>query len=109
MKAARVKTICSTGESDWSGQPKFTTGGCATPNINKFQLESNSVNAVTLQWERVANAVDYEIEYSAIAGDVIASDKKGERPLTASFEATVEFTEDGKAILSDTNQAQVKY
>ncbi|MBK7503781.1 MAG: hypothetical protein IPI52_01350 [Bacteroidetes bacterium] len=30
----RVKTICSTGESDWSGQPKFTTGGCATPNIN---------------------------------------------------------------------------
>ena len=65
----RVKTICSTGESDWSGQPKFTTGGCATPNINKFQLESNSVNAVTLQWERVANAVDYEIEYSAIAGD----------------------------------------
>ena len=44
-----------------------------------------------------------------LAGDVIASDKKGERPLTASFEATVEFTEDGKAILSDTNQAQVKY
>lgn len=44
-----------------------------------------------------------------LAGDVIASDKDGERPLTAPFAATVEFTEDGKAILSAHHQAQVKY
>ena len=44
-----------------------------------------------------------------LAGDVIASDKKGERPLTAPFESTVEFTEDAKVILSANHQAQVKY
>lgn len=63
----RVKTICSTGESDLSVQSKFTTGGCGIPQM--FRLESNSVNAVTLTWEAVPNAIDYRIEYLPIAGD----------------------------------------
>jgi DNA-directed RNA polymerase subunit beta' len=43
-----------------------------------------------------------------IAGDVIASDKDGERPLTAPFAATVDFHDD-VVVLSDNHQVPVKY
>ncbi len=43
-----------------------------------------------------------------LAGDVIASDAKGERPLTALFDATVEY-HDGKAVLTAHNSNPVKY
>ncbi len=43
-----------------------------------------------------------------IAGDVFASDKDGERPLTAAFAATVEF-HDKKAILTAQHSNPVKY
>lgn len=43
-----------------------------------------------------------------LAGDVVASDKDGERPLTAPFAATVEF-HDGKAVLTAQHSNPVKY
>lgn len=43
-----------------------------------------------------------------LAGDVIASDAKGERPLVAAFSATVEF-HDGKAVLTAHHSTPVKY
>lgn len=43
-----------------------------------------------------------------LAGDVVASDKDGERPLTAPFAAKVEF-HDGKAVLTAQHQTPVKY
>lgn len=43
-----------------------------------------------------------------MAGDVIASDKDGERPLTAPFAGTVEFTKEA-AIVTSENSAPIKY
>lgn len=43
-----------------------------------------------------------------LAGDVIASDKDGERPLTAPFAANVEFHDD-KAVLTAHHMAPIKY
>jgi DNA-directed RNA polymerase subunit beta' len=43
-----------------------------------------------------------------LAGDVIAADKGGERPLVAGFDAVVEY-HDGKAVLTAHNSAPVKY
>jgi DNA-directed RNA polymerase subunit beta' len=43
-----------------------------------------------------------------LAGDVVAADKGGERPLVAGFDAVVEY-HDGKAVLTAHNSAPVKY
>lgn len=58
----KLKSICSSGASDWGTSSCFTTIECAVPTMIK--AVSNSLDGVTITWEPVPNAIAYNVDYS---------------------------------------------
>jgi hypothetical protein len=58
----KVKSICSSGESDYGNTSSFTPLLCEIPQ--QIESWSNSLDGATFFWQAVSGALSYELNYS---------------------------------------------
>ncbi|MFZ7116623.1 MAG: fibronectin type III domain-containing protein [Bacteroidota bacterium] len=61
----QVQTICSGGNSSYSGTVTFTTSGtsCAIPDVSKFTSTNKTSSSCTVGWKAIGGSSGYNVQY----------------------------------------------